>query len=186
MIIILNGPPASGKDTIGMYMLKHGMVDGMAAFKDWLYMEAAEYFSIPVAMVVELATNRETKDKPHWAFAGKSPRQALIHVSELYIKPTFGNGFFGLQLSRRLHGKLDYVITDGGFVEEMHPLIEAGFDLKIVRLHRDGCGFANDSRRYLEATDFPQGGVEFFDVYNNSTVEQAAENIGIMVLRDKE
>ncbi len=90
------------------------------------------------------------KETPRVELGGLSCRQFLIKVSENAIKPAFGNGYFGNAAANKLlHGM--NVFTDGGFVEEIEPIIQKiGVEnVIIVRLSRNGHTFKNDSRNYI-------------------------------------
>lgn len=154
MGVVLNGPPGCGKDTIANLMSgsykKH-------QFKDALYAHTADHFEVDLDKLIHYASERSLKDSRNLAgLGGRTPREALIHVSEEIFKPRFGDGYFGnVELGRlqALYGDLDsdinVVYPDGGFASEIYP-IESFFDiLIIIRLHRDGFDFKNDSRSYL-------------------------------------
>lgn len=174
MIVILNGPPNSGKDTIGISAYSQGEFDGLLRFKEQLYKDTAELLRIPVSLVVEFAANRELKDKPHKLFYGRTPRQMLIHVSEKVKKPAYGEDYYGKALAEAI--QKDYspddvvVVTDGGFSSELIPLKNIGHDVLLVKLYREGCDFSNDSRDYLDGEAL---GVPTTALQNDSTVQQA-------------
>ena len=151
-VIILNGPPGVGKDT-----LANNVEDLFGwpklEFKTALYAETADYYGVDLISFTMLATSRLTKEVALPTLGGISPRQALIHVSEEIIKPKYGKKLFGLKAMdsiRMLDGVTDTVIfSDGGFVEEVECLIEHGCDVHIVQLHAEGFDFGNDSRNYV-------------------------------------
>jgi hypothetical protein len=53
------------------------------------------------------------------------------------------------------------VVSDGGFASEVAPIVAAGHDVRIVRLHREGYTFDGDSRGYL----YGISGVKDYDTY---------------------
>lgn len=196
-VIILNGPPNSGKDVIAEEL---SALTGMkhSRFKTALYEYTASLFKLDVALVKELATNRDTKEVPHSCFTLPysqvvglyrylektaprltsycqiSPREALVYASELQAKPKHGKDYFGKLAAMALFAEGN-VFSDGGFPEELTPIVEtAGAEnVFIIRLYREGTSFAGDSRNYLEPVD----GVRMLELNNCTTVEAAACDI---------
>lgn len=149
-VILVNGPPGSGKDTLAEFLQTIGWVNHVR-FKDELYKEASRISGIPVDFLVNLATDRKAKERPNPNFmvgaTPLSPREYLIHVSETVIKPLKGADYFGVCTAEKL-GKYT-VISDSGFVEEFRPVADRATKLLVVKLKRKGCSFENDSRDYL-------------------------------------
>lgn len=152
-VIILNAPPACGKDTIGSIIADMNQIYGvrMLSFKAPMFEIARailgdsrfEYFMF-------LYEDRLYKEEPESMLNGKSPREFMIWISESIIKPEFGNNYFGLRMVEAVKsGSAPAIITDGGFSEETIALIEAGIQVHVCRLHREGFTFEGDSRNYL-------------------------------------
>ena len=154
-IIILNGPPNSGKDHIAdrLVQLTHGVkIDTLK-------------FASPIKSAVHNILNIQTigpdkldieklKDTPLPQFFGKTPREAYIEFSEQYMKPMYGDDIFGKLLLQRIEDKVRYgyksiVISDGGFDVEVIPLLNKYPNLRLIHLTRKGCDFSNDSRNYI-------------------------------------
>lgn len=168
--VVLNGPPGCGKDTIANVLVNpvnghlwpmHFAPFVKHQFKDALYEHTAKHFEVGLDEFIHFASDRELKDSKSLAgLGGRTPRQALIHVSEDIYKPRFGIDYFGkveaLRVSEhkgRLGGVINVIYPDGGFESEIPP-IESEFDLVIIiRLHRDGFDFKGDSRNYLNLPD---------------------------------
>lgn len=96
------------------------------------------------------------KDFPMYHINGKemSKREVLIHVSEKVIKPTLGQDFFGKNLADRIEQDSDVIaISDGGFVDELLPVIDKG-DVVLVRIVKDDLTEVEDSRKLLTPMDF--------------------------------
>lgn len=151
-IIILNGPAGSGKDTLGKEIEWHSPKHvRVMAFKQPM-------FDIACAMLgpktyeefMEWYNDRDRKEKPAPFLGGMSPRNFMIWISETVIKPTFGNQHFGKLFNDAATGYLNTIVcTDGGFPDEVKALVEAGHEVKVLRLHREGYTFEGDSRNYI-------------------------------------
>lgn len=167
-VILLNGPPGSGKDLSGIIlrnMLQFKKPNGDLAsppfrpvtmkFADPLKQAAHALFGIPFSCEhYEKEHGNEWKNKPQVEFYGRTPREVYISLSEEFVKEKFDTSFFGRVAFRRV--KLDkqnnvFIFTDSGFVDEAVPIISAfGIDnVLLIELSRDGCSFANDSRGYV-------------------------------------
>lgn len=186
-VVILNGPPGSGKDTIADWLLEEGLVQKHVRFKDALYDITGAIYRTGSEYVQSFAYDQVEKMKPRDEFNGFSQREALIYVSEEVIKPKFGKNYFGNAVAKtvkldaafariedpnNLNNTLRYVTSDGGFKEELEPLLAAGFKVRLIRLHRDGCDYSKDSRKYL----YNVAHVEV-DVDNNSSIAVLQEKI---------
>lgn len=162
MIIVLNAPAGSGKDTIADVICKNYEFV-KAGFKDKLleiaYDLAYHYNdSITFDAFLTRCSSRETKEMP-WSLlpysptAGRpcTPREWLIYVSEVMVKPIFGKHYFGQALTRNIGDSRDVVISDGGFVEEVFPLWEQfGSNLAVVQFCGMGkTSFDGDSRDWI-------------------------------------
>ena len=165
--IILNAPPAAGKDISADFM-----ADAYGAnhirFKDSLYEIAAEHAEVPVELLKEWATDRELKEVPNDYLFGLTPRQWLIRISEEVNKPAHGNDYFGKATAAKLQDGLN-VISDSGFIEEFYPVADASDKVVVVQLYRDGCSFEGDSRNYLNRWEVVNAGASLHAVTNNGT-----------------
>lgn len=155
LVVVLNGAPNSGKDYITRELIKHLAISDITSeelmFKTGLYKETAKQYFMPYYDFVDLATNRSTKDIPNERLGGISPREALINVSENYIKPLLGKNYFAKELLENIKDKDVYIISDGGFKEEIQTLIDSPkiSRLLLVHLMAPGCSFEGDSRSYI-------------------------------------
>lgn len=155
LTVVLNGPPCSGKNYITDQLIKHLAISGITSeklmFKTGLYKETAKQYFMPQYDFTNLATNRTTKDLPNERLGGISPRDALINVSENYIKPLLGEDYFAKELLENIKDKDVYIISDGGFKEEIQTLIDSPKinKLLLIHLHTPECSFEGDSRSYI-------------------------------------
>jgi hypothetical protein len=183
-VIILNSPPSGGKDTIAEALClatgaKHMM------FKHRLYELTAKLFGISVGLMINISTDRTTKEAKILKFDGKlfSPRGALIFTSEKLIKPMFGNDYFGKYFASHLDRGNGTISSDGGFEAEVYPCIDiVGINnIFIIQFTREGSTtFEGDSRDWVNIK-----GVETMKTTNDGTVEEIVSNILGFVLSCK-
>lgn len=149
MIVIFNGPPGTGKDEACLYLKKLGYKH--LSFKEELFKATTDYYGVSLDWFLEGYNDRSIKEKPESRLDGFSRRQAMIYVSEEIIKPTHGKEFFGSKLAKQIEDDCFYCVSDGGFEEELTPVInKIGADnIILVQLTRDGCDFSSDSRKYF-------------------------------------
>lgn len=123
------------------------------------------------------------KDVPLYRVGAKerlSKRQALIHTSENIIKPNFGDDAFGKMFVNNLPEEGVVFVSDGGFKEEILPIIDhvGKENLLIIRIHREGYDFSNDSRNYLTKEMFDKDICPaIIDLENNGTIEEFEGNL---------
>jgi len=164
MLILLNGPPRSGKDTAGRWL------------SQWLNLPLVK-LTAPLDRAVVAFFNldpqrwaylrEEGKDCPAPELQGLTPRQVLIALGERWAKPLFGQDIFG-----RLAPKWG-VVTDLGFRAEAEALVQPGRTF-LVRVYRPGCSFANDSRSYVDLSDL---GVPTYHLENKGTLEAYRQQV---------
>jgi hypothetical protein len=175
MHIIFNGPPGSGKDEACSF-LKTNYGFKHLQFKDQLFLETASHFNVSLDWFMSSYNDRKIKEKPEAELNGLSRRQALIHVSEDIIKPKFGKDYFGVKTSEKIDLVSSYCFSDGGFVEEVLPVINTvGHEnICIVQLIRNGSSFSFDSRNYIHGHLQDVFGLPLF-VNQNTLVELEPE-----------
>lgn len=166
-VVVLNAPPNSGKDYFVEQLKEKGIqeVGGMS----WSHKEmkaplvelVKNFYSLSDKDVEHLSS-RENKETPSSLLNGKSWREAMIFVSEEVVKPALGKDIFGKVAANNLGVGIN-IFTDGGFKEEITPIVEeVGKDnIIIVKIYKDGCSFEGDSRDWIDIE-----GVNSFDVTN--------------------
>lgn len=182
-VFIFNGAPNTGKDylvdnviKLNNSYLKNGYTNkGMykLQFKDKLFELVKTIYSL-TDQVWDSIYERESKELPNDLLDGLSPRQAIIKISEEVIKPNYGKDYFGRCVLKDIEKNDDdegiYLLSDGGFMEEVYPIIEnAHHTLTIFKLE-DGIHtfeMYNDSRGYLDVSQYPQ--VKYFKLFNQKT-----------------
>lgn len=174
-VVLLNGPPGSGKDTAAKFIIEDFANMNPVHYKFSTPLKQAvhaflDYDNIPEPLKRIFLPNAEPpdplfrrhdpigkdKDKPHQTFFGVTPRNAYIAMSEQFAKPLWGDAILGHILGRRIFtetsGSSLIVVSDSGFTEELKALTEYILTSRIlvIQLHRPGCSFDNDSRSYVE------------------------------------
>jgi len=192
-VLILNGPPRSGKDTLSSLLFRSGMFQNLTrgSFKRPLQDIAAAVLGMSLEKF--MLDYEKIKDLPCENGFPMTVRELMIKISEDWIKPIAGKRYFGdLELKRVSAAeefKSNYfgtdhnpyavkvagttvVYTDGGFGEEVLPFIESlgPENVHIVRIHRKGHTFDMDSRTYLYPEAIPTlKGCKFYDIHNDGT-----------------
>lgn len=161
-VILLNGPPRSGKDTIGAAMraiLDRGTHAVVRKFAGALKDAAHRLYSVGPGVGHDWF--EAVKDESCSQFFGRTPREVYIAVSEKLMKPLHGDRIFGRLLVDEIKRTqvvefdedtdLVVVVTDSGFAPEAQELIDAfGIDnVSLVRITRKGASFDGDSRSYI-------------------------------------
>jgi len=151
MIILFNGPPSAGKDCAADYF-KHVKGWKHLSFKYQLYKETCKYFDCRYDWFMDRYDDRSVKEVPHIDLGHMSCREAMIYVSEKVIKPRRGLDYFGKQVADEIDLNKNYAISDGGFVDELIPVINkvGSKNFILVQLTREGCDYSSDSRRYFD------------------------------------
>lgn len=169
-LVILNGPPRSGKDTLADYLCYRYSNAVHLKFADEVKQKVHRMYGLHESSSIAL---EKTKDIPCKALYYLTPREAYIGLSELYIKPMHGKDFLGrvlvekIKQTPRFEDRL-FVVSDGGFMEELEALLKVikSKCISVARIHRPGCDFKNDSRRYLTQEELEERNVVSFDLYN--------------------
>lgn len=190
-IVLFNGPPFCGKDAAAMaclnlksWMTTHTPPEVPICVFDRMSMPIKRAFAAMLHVNIDRWGNVEGyethKDDPQWGQVGldASYRQWQIDFSERFMKPLYGEAIFGhLFNSRCLKQHKDAVIfvPDCGFDIEHKTLAEHhGEDnILVIKIYRDGCTFANDSRKYLSVgSHFIHPNDNVYNVTNNGSIAE--------------
>lgn len=184
IVIIFNAPPQSGKDTVVEIIERenrqHGLYKSLhhLSFKEALIDKVLAFFDIDRDTWDEHYTS-QGKELPRDWLGGMSQREALIWMSEEVVKPKFGKEFFGKEVAKNINPEGDhiYLFSDGGFNEEVMPIIDlvGAENVFIVYVHRDGHTFENDSRNYINVECIPD--FNFQHVFNTGSLEDLREEV---------
>lgn len=179
-IVLFNGPPGSGKDTLAMALAYKyrgvGTKVSLEKFAAPLKAAVPAFYGISDADFSAMDHNVEEKSIPRDCFLGLSCREAQIKLSEIYGKPVHGNDFFGKILVQKILDLPNDVglvfVSDSGFREEAEMLVCAfgAENVKIVTISRRYCSFEGDSRSYICLDDL---GVKSKQVMNDGSITDA-------------
>lgn len=154
-VIFLNGPPRSGKDTVAKGLLHQLGPQNATIVK----------FADPLTNIAKVILGMTEKEFLHYREEAKDEplpepfdhltmRQLLIKISEEWIKPTFGERYFGHAMVRRLNHLMSptVIISDSGFYDEAVPVLSRyGADrCLLIQVSRFGATFEGDSRSYWQ------------------------------------
>ena len=152
MIILLNGPPGCGKDTIAKIIKKK---IGSKDYKMSRPIKQAfgALFGLQGELLHEMIEG-EFKDVAQWKDSQYTPRDVLINLSEDFMKPRFGKDIFGQSAVNFLQ-RLSFThltISDTGFNAEVPPICQwYGYHkVKAILIDRKGCKW--DSRERIDVT----------------------------------
>ena len=174
-MIILNGPPRSGKDTF-LKILKAVFMDDLPtdtlipfSYKRVLCSEVAKRYNVSPQFIWDLNADTTKKDLPQEMFGGKSVRECLIYESEEVIKRQLGEDGVAIRTfqcivddhkdSGNVNDLQDCVLVtpDGGFASEMLAAQQffgiSRRDIFLIQFHRAGYTFEGDSRSYIPNPD---------------------------------
>lgn len=194
MYVIFNGPPGSGKDE-ACHFLKANYGFKHLQLKYQLFIDTAQYYGVSIEWFMNDYNDRTLKELPRDELNGLSKRQALIHVSENVMKPKFGKDYYGQVTAEKVDRVSSYCFSDGGFIEEIIPIINTVGQEKIciVQLYRVGCSFSSDSRNYINGIlqddlgtnqesqiqnlEPPTLPIRMYRLHNNTSVSDFHQNI---------
>lgn len=189
-IILLNGPPRSGKDTaaskiIPVFSFVDKKIVGGGVSFDRFSMPCKAAFAGTVGAPIDefghVPGYEETKDEVI-PWLGCSYRQWQIDYSESFMKPKYGKNIFSRLFVHRNENSTSraIVVPDSGFAEEAEPVAKA-FGVEntlLIRVHRPGTDFSNDSRSHIYNISPNE-----LDIYNDSDVESFHAKIIIEVAK---
>ena len=136
-LLLVNGPPRSGKDTVGEIVLDlYGatVVKFSAILKNQTH--ALYGLTGEGGKPLHHSHFENCKDTALEAFMGLTPRQAYIEVSERYMKPVHGIDIYGKLLAQSIAGERGVVaVTDSGFVEEAQRLARDTSPSEMLNFH---------------------------------------------------
>lgn len=181
-VVLFNGPPRSGKDTLARMVADHFTSQHVDApriehlaepLRRIAYQMCDMTYGAPGALDYELF-------KTTWfAQFNRTGRQLLIDVSESFLKPQYGREIMANLLFERTVGIAEKVllIPDSGFQAETNRLcsLYSGENVYVVNVMRNGCDFSNDSREWVS---HPKASRLQMQVNNNGSLHDLATEAG--------
>lgn len=169
-VVIFNGPPRCGKDTI-CDLLKSKFEKSVIRTRFAETLKQGAHALLGLSVPTE-AFN-DVKDVKQELLNNHTWREWYIWIAEHCMKQFLGDEAFGKILVSRLSAMEDeglftsdkvVVLSDCGFEQEMAPVVRHfGEDnCVLIRIHRQGHDFSNDSRGYVQGPALPYT----FDVLN--------------------
>ena len=168
-LLLLSGPPRSGKNVAGAAIGKRYDADHFA-LSDQLKVDTHAYYGL--CSEFSAMHFEDSKDSPCLEFNGLTPRQAYIDYSENYLKPRYGSSRLGELAVPRVQrnaeeGRLS-ILSGVGFLDEVRPVVEAAASQNCLHLVIIGMEVAeatiNDSREQLNLNGL---GVRSSEVIND-------------------
>lgn len=166
-IILLNGPPSSGKDTAARHIRQIFIQE--TGYKGVIIRPILDRMSMPIKRafagtmglpitedgIVEPYESNKEAIIPEF---GVSYRQWQIDFSENFLKG-YTMEIFGELLAARIKRRFDkgianlIVVPDCGFMIEIETIYNKfnPADILLIRCHRNGFTFSKDSRNYVRA-----------------------------------
>jgi len=178
-IIAFNGPPRCGKDTTSNLL-----ADYIKNRSERLLFRRA--LSMPLRLMVFGAIQQQYSEQEYERLKdqvipalGVTMRQFQIDISEKLMKPVYRSDIMPLLMIQSVPSDARafdplVIVSDLGFPIEVSSLaLHVGVEnLAIVRVHREGSNFNNDSRRYVES--IPE---RTFDIDNNDDLERLNHSV---------
>ncbi len=173
-IVLLNGPPRCGKDTAARtFSLGGAFVHDKFSLP--IKRAFAAVMGVPVHDNLNVYPYEDYKEQVIPAL-GVSYRKWQQDFAEKMMKPTCGHDVFARLLIERLaplrviRSVTTVLVSDCGFQIEADVLEQAGLDVRVIQLHRDGCSYSGDTREYVE-------GKRTVKIDNNGKIQELTEKI---------
>jgi hypothetical protein len=168
-VILVNGPPRCGKDTLGHLLVKH-LPNGKSLMLAPIEVELKErchgaYRLYHGKGVVPHNAFEAVKEMPSEYFEGRSPRDAYISFFRSWVKPVCGEDALGRWLVARIERLMKIpqirMCTKGiialnvGRRADCMPIVTwaRAENCTLIKLTRDGCSYKGDSREDVNLDD---------------------------------
>ncbi|MGI4940635.1 MAG: hypothetical protein ACRYHQ_08760 [Janthinobacterium lividum] len=168
-VLLLNGPPRSGKNTAANIVARHSSSATVLGFSWYLKRMVHAVYLGRDGWDMDPDCFDAIKGVPQAILAGRTWRQEYIRFSEDVQKPVHGHEWFADRFmeTARASGADLIVVPDSGFRGEAERVVRelGAHNVRLVRMIREGCTFAGDSRTYIDLADL---GVSRTDVWNHN------------------
>ena len=183
-VLFIAGAPASGKDT-AVGFINEACDDAINCGE-----HIHEKFAAPLRDAICGLLDLRDDELEYVKRNDRRIRQLMIGLSELVVKPTLGEGYFGTSCAERVV-QADYggsfsgnvVISDSGFDYEVAAFIDrlneldsdTEHEFQMWHLKRPGCDFSKDSRSLPEVEEVP-----VFVIENTGSMKEFGEKVSEM------
>jgi hypothetical protein len=204
-IILLNGPPRVGKDSIAEKFIEYCAEDVNIpkniisckfadsikdhVFATFKHITPDNYDLVKDKPIFDMSTRADVLDETG-AKPGSTLREWMINYAEVYMKPKFGNAIFGKQTCAKIKQKfsegVDYVlVTDLGFLEEFEEILrEFKHDPTVIvlaKIRKRDIGFDGDSRKYITDEDIDSHEFESIRNFDVCTIDNNGRLIDAVI-----
>jgi hypothetical protein len=166
-IILLNGPPRSGKSTCAQLLQAHFTPQRCAILGFTLHLKRMVHAIYGLAADTDPEAFDGIKDTSNPLFMGLSPRQAYILWTDT-LKEKHGKEFFGRMFLRvaEQYGVDIVVVPDAGYTDEPAAVVErlGEENVLLARIDRHGTSFNGDTRTRLDLSSMGVAAVDVFNV----------------------
>ena len=175
-IVLFNAAPGGGKDVAAQACVE-AFGGEHFEFKQKLFEIALSVANISPELWWRIYNNRSdpssaNKESPLPILGGLSQREFLIKISEEWVKPIFGETYFGDCASSAVlnSSSSNFFFSDSGFLPEAESLIKmvGKHNILLVQILREGYTFEGDSRDYLPVGAFAHTKI----LFNNGSLEE--------------
>lgn len=188
-LLLLNGPPGSGKDTVASAIKNYGQMKGLDVRNVVVKKLAAPIKSAYPALLglTNSAELDQLKDEEYLGVP-RGIRKLQIALSEDVMKPLFGQDIFAKILTRSvrcLRKEVLCIISDTGFTNEFKYLFyrTPRINFLTLRLSRGNTSFDGDSREYITPTTDDEA-KRIIDVDNNTPIRESIDGYIDLIARN--
>ncbi len=151
MIVLLNGPPGSGKDTAAKFIVKHLARTVHYKLSRPLKSAVNSIFDISPEVVKHFDAEKEVSS-PH--LLGSTYREAQISVYHM-LSAKYGENVLArlfIRYLKKYDASKHIVVSDCGRTGEAQTLIAhfGNDNVSRIKLYRSGCNFDDDIREYVK------------------------------------
>lgn len=188
-LLLLNGPPGSGKDTVANAIKNYGQMSGLNV-SNVVVKKLASPIKSAYPALLGLTNSAELEPLKDEVYLGvpRGIRKLQIALSEDVMKPIFGQDIFVQVLTksvRCLRKEVLCIISDAGFTNEFKYLFyrTPRINFLTLRLSRGITSFDGDSREYIKSANDDEA-KRIIDVDNNEDIKNSLDGYIDLIARN--